>query len=71
MKTVKQALQETKLGANFAPEIMDYDQKIILEASGNGLGYAVELKGFYSLGELEWLIRDLKQLNATIQTVEA
>jgi hypothetical protein len=69
MKTVKQAIQENN--ADFAPEIMYEDQRVILEASGNGLGYAVDLKGFYSLAELEWLIRDLKQLNATIQTVKA
>ena len=70
MKTVKQFIEENPT-ANFEPDIMPDDQKIILENSGNGLGYAIELKGFYSLGELEWLIRDLKRLNATIQTVEA
>jgi hypothetical protein len=71
MKTVKQAIQETSLKNRFSPEIMLDDQRIIMEGSDNGSGYAVELKGFYSLSELEWLIRDLKQLNATIQTVGA
>ena len=70
MKTVKQFIEENPT-ANFAPEIMYSETRICLASSGNGLGYCVEARGFYSLDELEWLIRDLKQLNATIQTVEA
>lgn len=70
MKTIKQFIEENP-HADFAPEIMYSDMRICLEGSGNGLGYCVEMRGFYNLDELEWLIRDLKQLNATIQTVEA
>ena len=70
MKTVKQFIEENPK-ADFAPEIMHSDTRICLEGSGNGLNYCVEVRGFYNLDELEWLIRDLKQLNATIKTVEA
>jgi hypothetical protein len=26
-------------------------------------GYAIELRGFYTIGDLEWIIKDLKNLN--------
>jgi hypothetical protein len=69
MQTVKQFIEQNP-HADFAPEIMHSDTRICTEVNGNGLNYCVEMRGFYNLDELEWLIRDLKQLNATIQTVE-
>ena len=71
MQTIKQFL-DTNPGTTISLEIMTTDSKIWLENSGNGLGYAVEMRGFYSLEELQWLIYDLKALNATIpQPIEA
>jgi hypothetical protein len=68
MQTVKQFI-ESNPKAGFAPEIMHSDTKICLESQHQG--YVVEMRGFYNLSELEWLINDLKQLNATIpQSIE-
>lgn len=49
-------------------DILPLDTKVM--PNQDERGYAIELRGFYDIQDLEWIVRDLKKLNDNRDTGE-
>jgi len=62
MKTVSQTDAYKRMSQKHdGLDIIPPDTKVMPNQDEEG--YAIELRGFYTIGDLEWIIKDLKNLN--------
>ena len=69
MKTIEQTDAFKRMQANYdGLDIVLPDTKVM--PYQEDCGYAIELRGFYTLDDLVWIVRDLKKLNDNRDTGE-
>jgi len=62
MKTIQETDAFNRMSKNHdGLDIIPTDTKVMPNQDEEG--YAIELRGFYTIGDLEWIIKDLKKLN--------
>ena len=69
MKLVNQTIAYINMAKKYdGLDIVPLDTKVL--PNQDERGYAIELRGFYDIQDLEWIVRDLKKLNDNRDTGE-